>query len=308
MSPVMRGGMAQVAHIGASGCQGDDAALACARGQQLALARVRNVRDLGGYTYRAEDGSQGETAFGVFLRGPSLRRLGSRDFEVLRGYGQGLKCVVDLRSDFEARHWPDPYANGRDGVTYVHIPMLDRLHAKGIRDAIPDRMSTVYKSLLDNDAQSIHGVMEAIDRYGSGGCTLFHCRVGKDRTGVIAMLLLGLAGVSDADILEDFAATQRYIGRGTGGCSAWPYRLRLYAVLPALSSRPFPSRWSRRWITCMKGMGRHACIWKTAHRRPLRCSIESLSGCGAAVRPARPHYLICVVPGARLGSVSLAAL
>ena len=208
--------MAQVAHIGASGCQGDEAALACARGQQLALARVRNVRDLGGYTYRAEDGSQGETAFGVFLRGPSLRRLGSRDFEVLRGYGQGLKCVVDLRSDFEARHWPDPYASGRDGVTYVHAPMLDRLHAKGIRDAIPDRMSTVYKSLLDNDAQSIHGVMEAIDRYGSGGCTLFHCRVGKDRTGVMAMLLLGLAGVSDADILEDFAATQRYLGRGTG--------------------------------------------------------------------------------------------
>ena len=208
--------MAQVAHIGASGCQGDEAALACARGQQLALARVRNVRDLGGYTYRAEDGSQGETAFGVFLRGPSLRRLGSRDFEVLRGYGQGLKCVVDLRSDFEARRWPDPYASGRDGVTYVHAPMLDRLHAKGIRDAIPDRMSTVYKSLLDNDAQSIHGVMEAIDRYSSGGCTLFHCRVGKDRTGVIAMLLLGLAGVSDADILEDFAATQRYIGRGTG--------------------------------------------------------------------------------------------
>lgn len=216
MSPVMRGGMAQVAHIGASGCQGDDAALACARGQQLALARVRNVRDLGGYAYRAEDGSRGETAFGVFLRGPSLRRLGSRDFEVLRSYGQGLACVIDLRSDFETRHWPDPYANARDGVTYVHIPMLDRLHAKGIRDAIPDRMFTVYKSLLDNDALSIREVMKAIDRYGSGGCTLFHCRVGKDRTGVIAMLLLGLAGVSDADILDDFATTQRYIGRGTG--------------------------------------------------------------------------------------------
>ena len=208
--------MARVAHIGALNGQGDRVVLPGARGRQLPLVRVRNVRDLGGYAYCAEDGSQGETAFGVFLRGPSLRRLGSRDFEVLRGYGQGLKCVVDLRSDFEARHWPDPYANGRDVVTYVHIPMLDRLHAKGVRDAIPDRMSMVYKSLLDNDAQSIHGVMEAIDRYGSGGCTLFHCRGGKDRTGVIAMLLLGLAGVTDADIVEDFAATQRYIGRGAG--------------------------------------------------------------------------------------------
>lgn len=208
--------MARVAHIGALNGQGDRVVLPGARGRQLPLVRVRNVRDLGGYAYCAEDGSRGETAFGVFLRGPSLRRLGSRDFEVLRSYGQGLICLIDLRSDFETRHWPDPYASARDGVTYVHIPMLDRLHAKGIRDAIPDRMFTVYKSLLDNDALSIREVMKAVDRYGSGGCTLFHCRVGKDRTGVIAMLLLGLAGVSDADILEDFAATQRYIGRGTG--------------------------------------------------------------------------------------------
>ena len=208
--------MARVAHNGVLNSQGDHVVLPGARGQQLPLVRVRNVRDLGGYAYRAEDGTRGETAFGVFLRGPSLRRLAPQDFEALRTYGQGLRCVIDLRSDFEARHWPDPYANNRDGVRYVHIPMLDRLHAKGVRSAIPDRMSTVYKSLLDNDALSIREVMKVIDRYGSDGCTLFHCRVGKDRTGVIAMLLLGLAGVSDADILEDFAATQRYLGRGTG--------------------------------------------------------------------------------------------
>ena len=87
-----------------------DAAVHSAGPKQLPLARVRNVRDLGGYAYRAEDGSQGETAYGIFLRGPSLRKLTPGDYEYLQEYGEGLKCVVDLRSDFEVGHWPDPYS------------------------------------------------------------------------------------------------------------------------------------------------------------------------------------------------------
>ncbi|MFR2950469.1 MAG: tyrosine-protein phosphatase [Collinsella intestinalis] len=139
-----------------------DAAVHSAGPKQLPLARVRNVRDLGGYAYRAEDGSQGETAYGIFLRGPSLRKLTPGDYEYLQEYGEGLKCVVDLRSDFEVDHWPDPYACGRDGVTYVHVQMLDQLNSGKFRDALPDRMSTVYKGLLDNHASSIRRVMESI--------------------------------------------------------------------------------------------------------------------------------------------------
>ncbi len=117
-------------------------------------------------------------------------------------------------------------------MTYVHVQMLDQLNSGKFRDALPDRMSTVYKGLLDNHASSIRRVMESIkglldnhassirrvmesiDAFGQDGCTLFHCRAGKDRTGVVAMLLLGLAGVSDEDIVADYAATQRYLGRG----------------------------------------------------------------------------------------------
>ncbi len=191
-----------------------DAAVQSACPHQLPLTRVRNVRDLGGYAYRAEDGSQGKTAYGVLLRGPSLRRLAPADYRYLQAYGEGLKCVVDLRSDFEVGHWPDPYAKGRDGVAYVHIQMLDQLNSGKFRDALPDRMATVYKGLLDDHAPSIRRVMETIDALGKNGCTLFHCRAGKDRTGVVAMLLLGLAGVSDEDIVADYVATQYYLGRG----------------------------------------------------------------------------------------------
>ena len=101
----------------------------------------------------------------------------------------------------------------QSGVGYVHIPMLDQLNSSGFRGALPECMFDVYRDLLDDSASSIRRVFEALD---TDGCALFHCRAGKDRTGVIAMLLLGLAGVSDDDIVADYVATQRYMGHGLG--------------------------------------------------------------------------------------------
>lgn len=62
-------------------------------------------------------------------------------------------------------YWPDSYARDRDGVEYVHVQMLDQLNSEKFRDALPDRMSTVYKGLLDNHASSI--CTSATERSGS---------------------------------------------------------------------------------------------------------------------------------------------
>ena len=43
------------------------------------------------------------------------------------------------------------------------------------------------------------------------GCVLFHCAAGKDRTGVIAMLLLQLADVAKADIIANYQTTHTYL-------------------------------------------------------------------------------------------------
>jgi protein-tyrosine phosphatase len=42
----------------------------------------------------------------------------------------------------------------------------------------------------------------------SAAPTVFHCVAGKDRTGVVAALVLALLGVSDETIAEDYAASQ----------------------------------------------------------------------------------------------------
>lgn len=188
------------------------------RARALPLRGARNVRDLGGYPYRAEDGRVGTTSFHAFVRAGTLGGLRKSDRAFLADYG--VTQVVDVRSNFELRYWPDPYAKRPDpAVSYHHVPMLDQLNSSGFRGALPECMFNVYRDLLDHSADSLRSVMELLAATparpdGAPGCGLFHCRAGKDRTGVIAMLLLGLAGVPDQMIVEDYAATQRYMGRG----------------------------------------------------------------------------------------------
>ncbi|OUP10519.1 tyrosine-protein phosphatase [Collinsella sp. An2] len=181
--------------------------------EPLPLRRLRNVRDLGGYPYVDEAGHTGRTACGVFLRSGALGRASRSDIAALWAYG--LALVIDVRSNFELRIWPDPFADGGvPGVVYEHIPMMDQLNSNGFQGLLPENMFNVYRDLLDGDPDDFRVLLEAADQYGAGGCTLFHCRAGKDRTGVIAMLLLGLAGVDDEHIVADYAATQQYMGRG----------------------------------------------------------------------------------------------
>lgn len=166
------------------------------------------MRDLGGFNFIDEAGNQGTTAFHVFLRSGALTRLRRKDIAALKAWG--LTRVIDVRSNFELKIWPDPFARKPQlGVEYIHIPMMDQLNSNGFQGLLPKSMFASYRDLLDNDSQEFRTFMEALD---DSGCVLFHCRVGKDRTGVITMLLLSLAGVDEASIVADYAATERYMG------------------------------------------------------------------------------------------------
>ena len=176
--------------------------------QPLPLKGARNVRDLGGFPFVDEAGTWGTTRAHVFLRSGSLTRLKRADINMLRAYG--LVKVIDVRSNFELRLWPDPFAKRpQPDIAYTHIPMMDQLNSNGFQGLLPESMFAVYRDLLDNDAQGFNRLAHELD---ANGCVLFHCRVGKDRTGVITMLLLELVGVPDQHIIADYAATERYMG------------------------------------------------------------------------------------------------
>jgi len=68
----------------------------------------------------------------------------------------------------------------------------------------------LYSQILDHGGPAFRLVLEHIRDYPNDSC-LFHCTAGKDRTGILAAILLKLAGVDDQRIAEDYALTR--VGR-----------------------------------------------------------------------------------------------
>ena len=69
---------------------------------------------------------------------------------------------------------------------------------------------------------------------------VFHCAAGKDRTGLLAAILLGALGVSDDDIVGDYALTARHMDPIIERMRTTPGYAEIVGKLPAatFSSRP----------------------------------------------------------------------
>jgi protein tyrosine/serine phosphatase len=156
-----------------------------------------NARDLGGLAAGPR-----RTRHGALVRSDSLTRLTAQGIAALKAYGIGT--VIDLRYPGEWIESPNPLA-GDPEVRLAPISLLGvegaQVHARDgqILDRV-DWMQMVLRLSADNVA----AIMCAIAAAPDGG-VLFHCAGGKDRTGVVAMLLLSLAGVAEVEIAADYA-------------------------------------------------------------------------------------------------------
>ncbi|GIL43325.1 hypothetical protein Vafri_1106 [Volvox africanus] len=69
----------------------------------------------------------------------------------------------------------------------------------------------LYEMLLESSRPEICQVMEVLLRAAeSRHCAMFFCRAGKDRTGLVAALVLTVAGASEEDIVEDYTRSDAY--------------------------------------------------------------------------------------------------
>lgn len=164
-----------------------------ALGDRIELGGLYNVRDLGGYP-----GSEGRRVRrGMLFRSSSLHRLVDED--AWRAFG--ARCVVDLRYDREREAFPLP-----DFIANTHAPLLPD-HWKSDQEAKKgppeDFLSGVYHEILAQGAASLRDILHALARAESYPAVFF-CMAGKDRTGVLAAIVLSLLGVSDDDIVADF--------------------------------------------------------------------------------------------------------
>jgi len=191
---------------------------------KLSFPNLLNVRDLGGYA--TCDGQQ--TRWKSIVRADDLVQLTSEGVTALVEYG--IRTVIDLRWPLETESQPGPFQKGRNDVRYMHIPLL------GVSEEIwhsrsPKTTKELWNGVaLDYAQNGIRDVMRAIANASEGG-VLFHCLAGKDRTGIVAALLLALADVQPNVIAWDYSVTtenlrEAYLAANPGAPEAVLERVR----------------------------------------------------------------------------------
>lgn len=162
-----------------------------------------NFRDLGGYP--ASGGRR--VRWGRLFRSDSPHLVTDADIATLASLG--IRTVVDLRTTVE-RVERGHYPVERHRVTHHHLPLLSRTWEDDVRlstsvapELTASFLTARYVEMLADGGPALAALAEVLadpDAYP----VLFHCAVGKDRTGVIAAMLLDLVGVADDQIVHDY--------------------------------------------------------------------------------------------------------
>jgi protein-tyrosine phosphatase len=163
-----------------------------------------NARDLGGM--RAAGGRT--THPGALVRADEPSGLSEAGWRALEAHG--VRTIVDLRNAEEVR--PDA-APRPAGVVTIHLP-LDGLEEDPVFwDHWSRRPPPLYYGpFLERFPHRAAAVLTAIARAAPGG-VMFHCVGGRDRTGLISMLLLALAGVAPEEIADDHGLSDERLRR-----------------------------------------------------------------------------------------------
>ena len=174
--------------------------------RHLDLEGTYNVRDLGGY--QTADGRM--TRWKTFLRADSLHRLPAESQATLVDYG--VRAAIDLRGSSELEERPNVFS-GSSEVAYYHRNLL------GDEPLLPEADNTEetgemtarsYIDWLELLQSRFREVLVTLARPRARPA-IYHCAGGKDRTGTVSALLLGLAGVSPQTIAEDYSLSAPYL-------------------------------------------------------------------------------------------------
>jgi protein-tyrosine phosphatase len=170
--------------------------------RRVPFAGITNLRDLGGYPTPG-----GTTRWGRVFRADALHKLTDGDLEAFRALG--IRTVYDLRGEVERSEFPGP-------VSSMHVPIVGRpAGAEPVRpgEATANGGETMlrdmYVGILEHSATHVGTILRGLadDQQVPA---VFHCHGGKDRTGVVAAVLLLALGVDRDTVLDDYEATRRY--------------------------------------------------------------------------------------------------
>ncbi len=154
------------------------------------------------------------TRSAIFVRSDCTTNLTPDGQEAMRAFGVSL--VIDLRTAAELERAPNPLSfprlqGAQDRVrgvnhqpAYLHLPLIDDALMSRLDEA-PDMLGR-YLMMLDESRAAIGAIFNRLAT--AEGTTLVHCFAGKDRTGIVAAMMLELAGVPRESIAADFAESE----------------------------------------------------------------------------------------------------
>lgn len=172
-------------------------------GSPPAFDALFNFRDLGGHP----TDSGRFTLPGAVFRSDGIHRCTEGDIMVLEDLG--VRRVVDLRTERERRD-DGSFPTGHLCIEYCHIPLLNDV--SGLGEITPDEPLVVsYLRMLDERGPRFADTLSAV--VDAGGAVVFHCTAGKDRTGMVAALLLRAVGAGLDSVVEDYAKSELAIAR-----------------------------------------------------------------------------------------------
>ena len=183
---------------------------------------LRNARDLGGMP--AADGMVVKK--GKLIRSGRLHKLPEKTVAAL--IEMGIDNIIDLRIDREIyEHKPTIL----EGVTYHYFPFIctaeedmvtvdcmmstkmyrERKRLKREFKNADEYMKETYRLILfspiaKQQLKKIFDLFVAEEK-----CILWHCNSGKDRTGIVTMLLLGALGTPREVILDDYVLSYYFL-------------------------------------------------------------------------------------------------
>jgi len=172
------------------------------------LQGAANVRDLGGLRTR----DRRRTRYGLIYRGDSLDSITPADRAILFDQLK-IGTIVDLRTaaETELKELSFP-------VQWCRFSVLaeGRLGREPFPSDDPVELAKVYLNNLEGGREAVKSTFEVIaDNLQAGVPTLFHCAAGRDRTGIMAALLLDLVDVTFGEIARDYVQSNRNARRVT---------------------------------------------------------------------------------------------
>ena len=172
----------------------------------MPLAGAYNFRDLGGYP--TADG--GATRWKQLYRSDTLHDLTEKDLAALRQVG--LHTIIDLRTAAELQTTGRGPLQGED-IAYLHLSVIQEAISNDpvvLPPLAELELASVYLRWLESSPRAFIEALAALGR-PENYPAVFHCAAGKDRTGVLAALVLDIVGVKRKTIVADYALTATHL-------------------------------------------------------------------------------------------------